>query len=346
MTFLRWLLVCCGLVFLTATAGVSQEPAADFSVNKEGWRYEPEVLEAAIKRVPRKFYAQAAILAEDSDERTVLLYRFVVQARGLPAGTTLPTRDQGNVGSCVGYATANAVDHLSAVQIYLKGLRERFEAASAPALYGIGRQQAGQLGGWDGSTGAWSVEGIQQLGALWQLSYGEADLSRERPSDAKNFASRGLPASLLEIARETPVQAHVAVRDWKHARGLIQSGFPLIVCSDVGFDNGSRGTQRDNLGFASPRGSWMHAMCCVAYRGPDTGREGFLILNSWNPRYISGEKWPEDQPEGSFWVTPEVLGRMISKRDTWGISALKGFPKKELTLLEIFENAGGARTEN
>ena len=56
----------------------------------------------------------------------------------------------------------------------------------------------------------------------------------------------------------------------------------------------------------------------------------FLIQNSWGPHWISGPKFPEDQPEGSFWTTASILHGMIKDGECWVFSGAKGFPSKNL----------------
>lgn len=320
-----------------------EQLSQELGINREGWQPNPEAVNQVSRAIPFRIYAQVEQLAEDSDTRTILLYRYLMEAKEVDR---LQTRDQGRTGSCVGYGTACAIDMLSGFQIAFLGRPELFAPVNADAIYALGRQAAGQLGNSDGSTGAWSVKGISELGTLHQFAYPGMDLTEEHDYAAKALARDGIPSALLEFAARHPVKAFVLVRDWKHARGLIQSGYPLIVCSGVGFENGSRSmTERDSLGFATARGRWMHCMAVVAYRGPDTGREGFLIQNSWNPRYIDGPVWPDDQPEGSFWVDTPTFDKMIGMRDTWGLSDYAGFRQRQLPLVEVFSRAGGTRKQ-
>jgi hypothetical protein len=55
-----------------------------------------------------------------------------------------------------------------------------------------------------------------------------------------------------------------------------------------------------------------------------------LCLNSWGTDWIDGPKWPEDMPEGSFWVNAEVATRMLSGGDSFAVSHIKGFPRRKL----------------
>lgn len=311
-----------------------------------GWKPDPQAVKLVAESIPREYYQQVARLAQDSDQKTALLYRFLARELGVER---LDPRDQDGVGSCVGWGTAHAIDLLSGSQIQHLRARERFVPANAAAVYAIGRQHANQLGRWDGSTGAWSIAGLREVGVLFQMPYGSHDLSAERPSDARDWANNGLPTGLLDEAGAHKVLAAVLLRDTTHLRGAIQNGYPAIICSNVGFENGrgsGASTQRDELGFAQAAGQWNHCMCVCAYRGPDTGREGFLIWNSWAPTFVRGPPWPEDMPHGSFWCDVETMERIIQQRDSWAIASLEGFKRRELSWSEAIQRSGGTRTDS
>src|SRR5690606_38137456 len=110
----------------------------------------------------------------------------------------------------------------------------------------------------------------------------------------------------------------VLVTTFREAGAAIQSGYPVAVCSGQGF-----ASQRDGQGFAAARGSWAH---CMVFIGVRFDRPGLLCLNSWGPRWIGGPKWPDDQPDGSFWVDARTCDRMLAGRDSFAISGYRGFP--------------------
>ena len=59
-------------------------------------------------------------------------------------------------------------------------------------------------------------------------------------------------------------------------------------------------------------------------------RPGLLCQNSWGPDYVSGPKFPEDQPDGSFWVDAATATRMLSGDDSFAVSGIEGFPFRDL----------------
>lgn len=70
---------------------------------------------------------------------------------------------------------------------------------------------------------------------------------------------------------------------------------------------------------------------CMAFVGVRfEPRPGLLCQNSWGPSWISGSKWPADQPDGSFWVDASVATRMLQGRDSFAVSGIEGFPFRNL----------------
>jgi len=342
------------LMFLLSQFAFAQNVGAAFpagtvaaEVDTDGYIPDPEASDAFAARIPKFIKDQVDILADDSDDKSAYIYRFLAKAKG---EATLTTRNQKNEGSCVGYGTASSVDTLAAVEIFAFGEAEQFVPTNADALYGLSRRN--NLGAWQGSTGSWSAEAISKVGTLHQLQYPTIDLRQEDPSNARRFRSRGVPKELYKFAEKRKVINVARVETVKQLRGLLQSGYPVFICSTVGFNNGREGymTWRDAQGFATPRGSWAHCMTVYGYRGESTGRRGFLIGNSWKSEghnvgpgrsYIGGGVHPEDQPFGSFWVDAQTMQRILSAKDSWSVAGYQGFPKRKITLKDAFTYPGG-----
>lgn len=69
---------------------------------------------------------------------------------------------------------------------------------------------------------------------------------------------------------------------------------------------------------------------CMAFVGVRHGaRPGLLCQNSW-ANYVSGPKFPSDQPDGSFWVDAAVATRMLSGGDSFAVSGAEGFKFRDL----------------
>jgi hypothetical protein len=44
-----------------------------------------------------------------------------------------------------------------------------------------------------------------------------------------------------------------------------------------------------------------------------------LIQNSWNTNWCSGPRWPDDQPDGSFWARRRDIEAALQQGDSWAI---------------------------
>lgn len=279
----------------------------------------------------------------NDDTQDAYLYRFLYQAMKdakqlnqseIQSGR-LDSLDQGQVGSCVGYGTSIALDTLMAANAYHKKqlLQIWLSRVHPPAIYAIGRNEHRQ--GFDGSTGIWQVEGLQKYGSLHRLKYDSYDLTQVNQMDARKWASQGLPGNLLEDAKEHKLVNYALVDTLDKAKAALQNGYPLILCSSIGYNN-----QRDQNGFLRRQGSWMHCMACTGYRSADTGKEGYLIIQSWGNNWAGGPIFPDDMPQGAFWVTPQDLMAHLREKDSFALSDYQGFKRREIKWLDVFNFNG------
>lgn len=167
-------------------------------------------------------------------------------------------------------------------------------------------------------------------GVLFRQDYQDlgVNLTVYSSSLAKNWGNYGCGGQgdngkADKVASEHAVMDVALVTNFDDAAAAIQSGYPVPVCSGQGFSR-----QRDSDGFARPQGSWSHAMCFIGVRYQP--RKGLLCLNSWGTNWISGGKYPEDMPDGSFWVDESTANRMLSGRDSFAVSGVKGFPYRKI----------------
>ena len=86
------------------------------------------------------------------------------------------------------------------------------------------------------------------------------------------------------------------------------------------------------MGISEASGVWQHQMVCVAIRHRANGAPDDLVclLNSWGPNWNGPKenKFPADQPDGSFWVRRSVIERMLG--DAWAIGDTDGFKYRDL----------------
>jgi hypothetical protein len=260
----------------------------------------------------------------------VFLFRALNAAHIDRFGVPWKSEAQG-IGDCVSWGGAHAVDIVSAVN-YQEGETAEWWPAATESLYGGSRVEAGNDGrpaGYsDGSWGSACAEWITKWGVIHRKKYDIHDLTRYSSSRAKDWGNwgnggRGDDGKFDAIAKEFPVGAATLVTTFDEAVAAIRSGYAISVCSGQGFSS-----TRDSDGFARASGSWAHCMCFTSFRLG--ARPGLLCQNSWGTTWISGPKYPEDQPEGSFWVEKDVVNRMLSGRDSFAYSKIKGFPFRPL----------------
>ncbi len=287
-----------------------------------GWIPDEAATARFVESLPlgRRTFVEAAPSLVQNDDRDAMVYRAIAKCMKV---ARLQARNQGSVGSCVGHGTATACDLTTACEIVHHHQAERWPGpCAADAYYALGRDLAGMLGRWDGSHGAAAAKAVRH-GSLHMTRYGEHDLTRYSPSRAKQWAWHGVPVSLKNVAAKHPFRAVAQVKRADEARGALQNGYGINVCSSQGFSS-----KRDADGFAKARGTWMHSMAVIGYRGGR--RRGFLIQNSWGDRWIEGSVWPDDQPHGSFWCEWPVMERMLSQRDAFAYSNYDGFVEQRL----------------
>ncbi|MBX3399333.1 MAG: hypothetical protein KF873_11365 [Gemmataceae bacterium] len=249
-------------------------------------------------------------------------------------GKLIPPRDQGNVGSCVAFATASAIEHLLCVQA-ANGANEEYRDLAQEIIYGGSRVEigGGRIRG-DGSVGAWAAKFVVEYGVLPRGQFGRFDLRTYDVPRCREYGRTGVPDELEPEVRKHPVKAVSNVKTWDEARAAIRNGYPVIVCSNQGFR-----AARDADGFCAPGGTWYHCMALVGVRGE--GRPGGFLLNSWGERFHSGPTGLGDPSPGGFWADARVLDRMLRQGDSWAFSGVKGFPSRKLDWYAKATDSGG-----
>jgi hypothetical protein len=301
-----------------------------------GWHfgYEPAPKDSAafVASLAKPTLAQAGpeVLLKAQDRKPVFLYRALYSAFAAHEGGRAWVVGKQGIGDCVSWGWAHAADiHLAVM--WVQGDSAEWRAAATEAIYGGSRVEARGVdrGGYsDGSYGAAAAKWVRDWGVVFRQPYGEIDLTRYSASRAKEWGNYGCggkddKGKLDEIAKEHGIRNVVLIKNFRDAAAAIQSGYPIPVCSGQGFSS-----TRDEKGFARASGHWAHCMCFVGVRFDPPG---LLCLNSWGPKWISGPKFPDDMPDGSFWVTEATVDRMLSGNDSFAVSGYNGFPYRDLT---------------
>lgn len=213
---------------------------------------------------------------------------------------------QGNSSSCVGCATAMALELM------------RGTPHSPEWLYGISRKGRIVLG--PGSLCGWAVVAARDYGTLPATGYAALghDLTFYDPDLSEDWA-RGPPEELFQIAALYKTSGYYHIHDWEELRGALKNGYPVIVGSNVGFGS-QTGQIRNKRGELKARwwSRWAHAMVFVGY--DDVGEhKAALLLNSWGPNWVSGPQRVGDEPEGSFWAEKKTVERMLNYGDAYAL---------------------------
>lgn len=297
--------------------------------NRFGWD------ENASKRSVEQFIAaheypflsqQDAAIRGTGEGKTVLLWKCLERAMG----TQFVPHDQ-EIGDCVGHGFGLAVDTLTAAQIEMGGMPEKWVAkAATEILYAGGRIEVGKLSRReamsDGSTGHWQSEFLTNWGVLLRQAYpGGFDFTNYSGATAKKLGATGVPDALELLCKLHPVKTCALARSYEECRDSIANGYPVAMCCNIGFGDSSSQWVRDSEGFLTrKRAPWYH---CQAVLGVDDNprRPGCLVFNSWGSRWVTGPTRLE-QPLGTYWVDASTIDAAMKQGDSMALSNYVGYP--------------------
>lgn len=246
--------------------------------------------------------------------------------------TEFNLREQ-TIGDCTGNALCCTIDILKAIGC-VKNNEDFLSESAVEVSYGFGRVEVANSiwKGQDGCSGAAICEGAKKFGTLRRKKYGTIDLSRYDGNVSRKFGDTGVPDSLEPEAREHICKSISLVTTFEDAADAIYNGFPIVVCSNVGFDckrDRYGKILRDQDGFLYEAGSWSHAMCLMGVDW-DERRPSLLCQNSWGDFCSGGSRL--NQPKGSFWIDASTIEKMLRQQDSFAISNFQGYPKQKLNL--------------
>lgn len=220
---------------------------------------------------------------------------------------------QGQAGSCVGTATAKALELMHGRQF------------SPEWCYAISRDLFNENGPKPGSYCAYAAQAMRDVGAVPASNYAILgyDLRKYDAAVARNWQPRGPPVAFRVIAANYRSPGYVKITTWEQLRDAISQEIPVIVGSSVGF--GSRSVQvRSSTGMLRARwwSRWSHAM---VFCGVSDGKsKRALLLNSWGTDWVTGPKWLGDEPDGSFWISKRDCEKMLEQGDAYAILPIPG----------------------
>jgi hypothetical protein len=326
----RWRLLVAGVLLLAAAWWSTQlwQPSGNY-----GYRPDPEGTARFLAELDQPLFADAGRDAiAKRERRDTFLYRAVYEAHQAKYGRPWIVGRQG-IGDCVSWGWAHGVYFSQAVDWRNGQLADPPVVPATESIYGgsrveaRGRPEGG--GGWsDGSYGGAAARWCRDWGVIYRQPYDRVDLTTYSADRAKSWGNygnggQGDAGRLDETAKRHSVEHVALVKTFDEAAAAIESGYPVAVCSMVGFSS-----TRDADGFCRRQGTWAHCMCFVAVRYGS--RPGLLCLNSWGPTYVRGPKWPDDMPEGSFWVDRSTADSMLKGGDSFAIGSVSGFGWRDL----------------
>lgn len=325
-------LIAAVLVLVAATFAGYLLPVPSQSENF-GYTPNPEGVQEFLTELEQPLFAQAGAEAiREAKGVDTFLYRSLSRAHQARYGRPFVVGEQG-IGDCVSWGWAHGVWISQAIDWELGKLPEPPLAPATEAVYGGSRVEARNKpeggGGWsDGSYGGAAARWVRDWGVVYREKVLEHDLTAYSPKRAKDWGNwgaggKGDGGKLDAEAKKHPAKYVSLVRTWDEAAAAIESGYPVAVCSMQGF-----ASVRDSDGFCKGSGTWAHCMCFVGVRYGS--RPGLLCLNSWGPSWVGGPRWPDDMPEGSFWVEKAVADRMLSGGDSFAVGSVDGFGFRDL----------------
>jgi hypothetical protein len=299
-------------------------PALDEFSPTMGWQRDEQVIAENLDPAKTLHFDQTDAGRTVQGDEDVFLWQAVRKVTG-KAPPYYPNINQQSVGCCVGCGWKHSADVCQAFQI-VRGVRAEWKPLSAEVIYGESRVDVGggRISG-DGSNGSWAAKAAQVYGMAPMEKIGSTDLTTFSPSRARQFGKSGVPAEVKAVAKQHPVKGCALVKSWTDVKRAVQQGYPVAVCSNVGFR-----MERDATGRCRPQGNWNHCMAILAVRAGDN--EGGFILNSWGDNAHTGPVWPADMPVAGFWADASVIDRMVRQGDSFALSDLQGFAARKLPL--------------
>ena len=291
-----------------------------------GYVPDPAGAEAFVASLPHPTLASAGPDLATDEKTDAFLYPALI--RCMP---TWRRGSQGNVGSCVGWGAALAVDLLQACDIWWRNEPEEWGGRTMEsATYGFSRCEArGQKtnNGGDGSTGFHAAKGVRDFGTLhYGVNYNGKVFDGPSQQRDREWGRNGVPDELEPFAAQHKVAETTLVTNFMEAARALSNGYPCTVASGQGFS-----MSRDSQGFAAAGGVWWHMMTLAAVRWD---RPGMLICNSWGDSNTTGKHYPADMPEAvrncSFWADAEVIDRMLAGKDSYAYAGFSGFKRTQL----------------
>ncbi len=215
-----------------------------------GWVDSPVARRRFVNDTPRPFLSQVNDKIRGTGQgKVVLLWPYLEQAYG---HKFVPHAQE--IGDCVSHGYGLGVDILTAVQLSRSLVPQAWVAeAATEVIYGGARVQIanGKYMG-DGCNGTDAAAFVSKYGVLLRQKYlsGKYDFRTYSGAVARKLGLEGAPVALLPLSRLHPVKTVTLVRTWAECRDSVANGYPVVMCSNVGFST-RRGRDKDGFQVAN-----------------------------------------------------------------------------------------------
>jgi hypothetical protein len=294
-----------------------------------GWIDDSSIRDKFIQRHQRPFLSQYDNQIKGTGAgKKAFLWKLFEQVTARPLMPHTQT-----VGDCVGQAYGLGIDVLTAVRMVMYQMPERWVAkAATEIIYAGARIETGGMSRKrllkDGVTGTLAADFCRDWGVLLRQPYlkGEHDFTKYSGAKARAMGRRGkgVPDELEPLCKLHPLKTCSLVRSWEECRDAIANGYPVVMCSNLGF-----WTKRDKDGFLRRRRKpWYHAVVLLGV-DDEYHRPGALAVNSWGTSWVSGPT-RHNQPAGSFWINAATVDAAMRQGDSIALSGYVGYPQVSL----------------
>ena len=238
-------------------------------------------------------------------------------------------RGSQKIGSCVGWGWALSCDILAACDILLRNEAETYGGRVLEAsIYAFSRVEVrgGRNLGGDGSYGGAAAKAVTKFGTLhYGQDYGGQRFTDNSGTREKTWGRDGVPDSLEKYAAEHKVESVALVKSFEDAAKSIQNGYPVAVCSGMGFSMALRD------GYMTPMGGWAHCQMAAGVRwNPEPA---ILVVNSWGDCYQGtfDKNLPPQFQRSAGWVKAKDFTRMIGPgEDSFALAGYSGFKPRTM----------------
>lgn len=223
------------------------------------------------------------------------------------------------IGDCTSFGSGHAIDLLQCVEIVIGKEPTAYKEVCTEAIYGMGREIAGMLGGGDGCYGVAVAKALTDYGATTREKVGPYSGRR-----AKEWGGRGgVPANVKQDMSAFKVKASALITTLDELDASLTNGYP----SAGGFSQGFTMT-RDTDGMCRQSGRWGHEVCCIGKR-VRAGQREYCLGQSWGPNVPSGPL-VDDMPDFSFWINSQSMASILSQQDWLTFSGAPDFETRPL----------------